>query len=598
MAVPTSPDWSLASVNYCKKPTTTTTTTTFNSTSHFLSFVSLPCRNLRFFIPNSTNCSSPILEDTSTKPIPPELDSKIQNFQQFSEPETEDLNGFISTLFEDPQTEELAHKYYEKAKQNPEFRPEKSTLKQLIRYSIRSNNWSSILSICEDFRNFHGSPDSFTSSRLVVMAFDSAMKGYNKLHMYSSTIAVYGLMTSAEIALDPKCYSRVMEAYMKTGKIYQILCETLGKSGHAFEALEFFRDMTKKGIPQDHTMYSSLICSFASIREVKVAEDLFREAESKKMLRDPAVFLKLVLMYVKEGLLEKTLEIVSTMKRVKIRVSDCILCAIVNGFSKRRGLRAAAKVYEEMILRGCEPGQVTYASIISVYYRLGFYLQAEKVFSEMETKGFDRCIVAYSNMVAMYGKASKPGKAMRLVAKMKERGCAPNVWIYNSLLDMHGRALNLRQVEKTWKEMKRRKILPDKVSYTSVISAYSKAREFETCMRYYDEFRINGGVIDRAMAGIMVGVFSKMSQIDELVKLLQDMKTEGTCLDERLYRSAFECFEGCWAASSSKMVAAELWSHLITFTYREIPTVELLKALSSLSNHACPGSPLPLFHEY
>ncbi|GFZ08235.1 pentatricopeptide repeat (PPR-like) superfamily protein [Actinidia rufa] len=443
MAVPTSPDWSLASVNYCKKPTTTTT---FNSTSHFLSFVSLPCRNLRFFIPNSTNCSSPILEDTSTKPIPPELDSKIQNFQQFSEPETEDLNGFISTLFEDPQTEELAHKYYEKAKQNPEFRPEKSTLKQLI-----------------------------------------------------STIAVYGLMTSAEIALDPKCYSR-------------ILCETLGKSGHAFEALEFFRDMTKKGIPQDHAMYSSLICSFASIREVKVAEDLFREAESKKMLRDPAVFLKLVLMYVKEGLLEKTLEIVSTMKRVKIRVSDCIFCAIVNGFSKRRGLRAAAKVYEEMILRGCEPGQVTYASIISVYYRLGFYLQAEKQASQ--------------------------GKAMRLVAKMKERGCAPNVWIYNSLLDMHGRALNLRQVEKTWKEMKRRKILPDKVSYTSVISAYSKAREFETCMRYYDEFRINGGVIDRAMAGIMVGVFSKMSQIDELVKLLQDMKTEGTCLDERLYRSA------------------------------------------------------------
>ncbi|PSS01032.1 Pentatricopeptide repeat-containing protein [Actinidia chinensis var. chinensis] len=547
MAIPTSPDWSLASVNYCKKPTTTTTTTTtFNSTSHFLSFVSLPCRNLRFFIPNSTNCSSPILEDTSTKTIPPELDSKIQNFQQFSEPETEDLNGFISTLFEDPQTEELAHKYYEKAKQNPEFRPEKSTLKQLIRYSIRSNNWSSILSICEDFRNFHGSPDSFTSSRLVgscirarkfklvhtlldffktdkeiaVMAFDSAMKGYNKLHMYSSTIAVYGLMTSAEIALDPKCYSRVMEAYMKTGengrvlalfkelensmksidhstpiyrKIYQILCETLGKSGHAFEALEFFRDMTKKGIPQDHAMYSSLICSFASIREVKVAEDLSREAESKKMLRDPAVFLKLVLMYVKEGLLEKTLEIVSTMKRVKIRVSDCIFCAIVNGFSKRRGLRAAAKVYEEMILQGCEPGQVTYASIISVYYRLGFYLQAEKVFSEMETKGFDRCIVAYSNMVAMYGKASKPGKAMRLVAKMKERGCAPNVWIYNSLLDMHGRALNLRQVEKTWKEMKRRKILPDK---------------------------------------------------------------------------------------------------------REIPTVELLKALSSLSNHACPGSPLPLFHEY
>lgn len=69
------------------------------------------------------------------------------------------------------------------------------------------------------------------------------------------------------------------------------------------------------------------------------------------MVRDPEVFLKLVLMYVEEGLVEKTMEIVSAMNRAKIRVSDCIFCAIVNGFSKRRGLRAAVKVYEDLILR-------------------------------------------------------------------------------------------------------------------------------------------------------------------------------------------------------------------------------------------------------
>ncbi|KAI8022344.1 Pentatricopeptide repeat-containing protein [Camellia lanceoleosa] len=466
-------------------------------------------------MPNSTGCPSSILEDpsSSTTQPPPilQLNPKIQHFTAEDEDahflSGGDLNGFICSLFEDPQTQELAYNYYEKAKQNPdyEFLPKKSTLNYLIRLvscCVRARKFKLAHTLLQVFK---------TDNEIATLAFDSAMKGYNKLHMYSSTIDLYGLMKSSGIVLDFGCYSRVMEAYMKTGdfdrvvslfeqletrsstaiidstssptpifrEIYGILCESLGKSGRAFEALEFFRDMKKKGIPEDHSIYSSLICSFARIREVQIAEELLMEAESNKMLRDPAVFLKVVLMYVEEGLLEKTKEIVAAMKRVKIRVSDCIFCAIVNGFSKRRGLRAALEVYEDMILEGCEPGQVTYASIINVYYRLGLYLKAEKAFSEMENKGFDRCIVAYSNMVAMYGKAGKLRDAMRLVAKMKERGCEPNVWIYNSLLDMHGRLLKLRQVEKIWKEMKRRKIVADK-----------------------------------------------------------DMKTEGTQLDGRLYRSA------------------------------------------------------------
>lgn len=56
--------------------------------------------------------------------------------------------------------------------------------------------------------------------------------------------------------------------------------------------------MTRKGISKNFLVYSSLICSFASLREVKVAEDLFEEGKSKQMLRDPGLYLKLVLMYV------------------------------------------------------------------------------------------------------------------------------------------------------------------------------------------------------------------------------------------------------------------------------------------------------------
>lgn len=597
MAIPNSPEWSVASINHKKASHILIPISILSKPCKNHSIFSLLCLNSRAFIAKSSSFSSaPVLEDASSTTSPViQLDLKLQDLddQDSSLPETEDLNGLICALFEDSRTEELAYDYYERAKRKPDFRPKKLTLKLVIRYLIHSKNWGLLYSLCEDFRSFQVLPDGSTCYRLIssctgarkfklvntllgifsadksiaFLAFDAAMNGYNKLHMYSSSISLYELMKSNSIDLDSGCYCHIMEAYMKIGryenavsmfqeferkdfgsapfvpKIYLILCESLGKLRRPFEALEYFREMTRKGMLEDHSFYSSLISSFISIREVKMAEELLEEAESKKMLRDPALFLKLVLMYIEEGAMERTLDIIAVMNRVKVRVSDCIFCAIVNGFSKRRGLNAAVKVYEDLILQGCEPGQVTYASIQNVFFRLGLYFKAEMIFSEMEEKGFDKCVVAYSSMVAMYGKTGRVGDAMKLVAKMKERGCEPNVWIYNSLLHIHGRTQNLRLVEKIWKEMKRRKIFPDIVSYTTVISAYSRAREFETCMRYYHEFRLNGGAIDRAMAGIMVAVFSKTNRVDELVKLLQEMKTEGTKLDIRLYRSALNALK-------------------------------------------------------
>lgn len=561
--------------------------------------------------PNSSTCSPPlvlkegesiyyenvpVIQQQQQRVTDLALSSKVEKCEKgFDLPnDSKELNSLICGMCNDPQTQELAVQYYEKAKEKPEFRPQKYTLNLLTRYLIRSKNWNLLFTFCEDFKNFKVIPGKSTCCTLIgscikarkfklvnklleifsaadlevaVSAFDSAMKGYNQLHMYSSTIVLYQTMRSGEISLDAACYCRIMEAHLKMGhyektieifqeienrkmvkigdtpspffsQIYWIICESLGKLGRCFEALVFFREMQKKRIPEDHLIYSSLISSFASVDEVKLVEELMEEAESKKMLRDPALFLKLVLRYVEEGLLEKTVEIVATMKRANVRVSDCIFCAIVNGFSKKRGLKQAIKVYEDLVSQGSDPGQVTYASILNIYCRLGLYSDAETVFLEMKRKGFDSCVVAYSSMVAAYGKMGRISDAMKLVAKMKEKGVQPNVWTYNSLLDMHGKVLNLRVIEKTWKEMKRRRVSPDKVSYTTVIGAYNRAKELETCIKYYQEFRLNGGTIDRAMAGIMVAVLSKMNRVDELVEMLQEMKMQGTRLDSRFYNSA------------------------------------------------------------
>ncbi|XP_021764111.1 pentatricopeptide repeat-containing protein At5g13770, chloroplastic-like [Chenopodium quinoa] len=562
-------------------------TTKFTISKAFHHFLSPP----KLIILHSSAFPSPVLEEEPS-PVLPLVEFTYNNPNSDLQPlksDEKNINQLIRELLKDPRTENLGLEYYEKAKAGSEFHPQKATIKALLRYLVKSKKWDLVSMMCKDIKKWEILPDIFFCARLVSscikarkfkvadlllecfefeqkvasFAYDSALRSYNKLHLYGITIELFEKMRLKEIVLDPGGYVLVMEAYMKLGnfkkvvevfselgdinkvenvdnlsKIYGVLIDALGKSGEPLKALEQFELMDEKGIPVNASIYASLIGSLAEDKEIGVVERLVEEAESNRMLKDPALFLKLVVMYVEEGLLEKTLGVVKKMKAANLKISDCIFCAIVNGYAKKRGLKEAARVYQELTLEGCEPGQVTYASIINVYFRLALFYKAKIVFNEMQQRGFDKCVVAYSTMIAMYGKTGQLREAMTLLAKMKERGCEPNVWVYNTLIDLHGRAKNMRQVEKLWKEMKRRRVKPDRVSYTSIIGAYSRAQEYETCTVFYDEYRTNGGGVDLALAGMMVGVFSKINRIDELIKLLQDLKAEGIQLDTRLYKSA------------------------------------------------------------
>lgn len=550
----------------------------------------------KLFIVNSSKSSSNLLEDSNS----------LRVIQFSSDPPTKLVisNELIQSLCKAPQTQLLAFNHYQKAKNQLNFRPEEPTFNLLISGLIKLKQWSLISILSEDFNGFDVYPSRSACIRLIssciqsrqfklvqsllgvlenkediaVLAFGSAMHGYNKLHMFSSTVMAFDRMKAVNLSPNASCYFSTMNAYRRLGhaervlslflefdsrsldtsafsvEIYFVLCDSLGKSGEAFKALRYFREMVGNGISPNSSFYASLICSFAGIKEAEIAEDLSQEAKEKGMLKDPSVFLKLILMYVDLGLVEKTIGVVESMKEAGVKVSDCISSAVVNGYASKRGPRAALKACQELKSLECEFGQVTYASIINIYCRLGLSKKAESVFVEMVEKGYDKCVVAYSNMISMYGKVGKAREAMRLLAKMKERRCEPNVWVYNSLLDMNGRLVNLKQVEKLWKEMKRRKIAADKISYTTIISAYSKARQFDECVKFYQEFKVNGGSVDRIMAGIMVGVYSKSSRIEELMQLLQDLKSQGTVWDERLYKSSVNALRDAGLQSRVKWV--------------------------------------------
>ncbi|KAJ1393714.1 Tetratricopeptide-like helical domain superfamily [Sesbania bispinosa] len=169
------------------------------------------------------------------------------------------------------------------------------------------------------------------------------MEAYSRLDECEKVVQLFHEFESRKLR-DSKKY---------LAQIYGILCESLGKSGKAFEALEI------------------------------IGEDL---------------------------------EVVKEMKDADVKVSDCVLCAIINGFSKRRGFLAAAKVYEQLISQGYEPGQVTYASAINAYCRLGQYNKAEKRRKIAPDK------VTYTSIIGAYSKESEFETCIQLFNEYRING--------------------------------------------------------------------------------------------------------------------------------------------------------------------------------
>ncbi|CAN6240620.1 unnamed protein product [Urochloa humidicola] len=531
----------------------------------------------------SRSCASPLLEP---KNLSDEFPAAVPALPDAA-PKLGISNKFIRGLCGDPQTEQLAFECYRRALLQPGFLPEKKTVNALTVQLLRAKQWGSLELLVDDFRAYGVLPEKRTCARLVACcirarrfalaeavlgvlleakkggptatAFAAAMLAYNKLHMYRSTVALYGQARVARLPLNADAYRAAMAACGALGEpdmvaslfnlyrsqkwyptdtspeTYAIVCDAFGKAGRALDALRCLREMEADGLAPNAAIYSSVVGALADAREKAAAEDLYHEAWDNKMLGDPDMFLKVTVMHVEAGVVEETVEVAKDMRQIGLRVTDCILSTIINGFVKRRGLKPAIRAYDKLVFMGCEPGQVTYAMVINVYCRLGRSDRAEAVFSEMIGRGFDKCVVAYGSMISMYGKIRRASEAMKMLAMMKQKGCEPNVFVYNSLLDMHGRLGNAKQAEKLWKEMARRKVRPDRISYTAIILANNRAGELERCMELYQEFRETGAKVDKAMAGLMAGVFSKCSRFNELIELLKNMN--GTKLDRRLYMS-------------------------------------------------------------
>ena len=172
------------------------------------------------------------------------------------------------------------------------------------------------------------------------------MRGYTLDRMRAMPAAICrSWMLNGNLETRAECHrcfwsfeSRDLDSSAFSVEIYFFLCDSLGEVRQSFQSSRIIQRGGCKG----DLSQSFILCFFdlffcRDYGEAEIAEDLFREAKEKGMVEDPAVFLKLVLMYVDMGMAEKIINIIEAVKDMRIKISDCILCAVVNVYVSKRG---------------------------------------------------------------------------------------------------------------------------------------------------------------------------------------------------------------------------------------------------------------------
>ncbi|EEF40501.1 pentatricopeptide repeat-containing protein, putative [Ricinus communis] len=425
MAISRSPDWSVASIKSCRKPHKIIV---FTPSWKTLPFLSLPCfSNLSLFQLNASSCPSPILEEPSTNFPVIQLDFRVQNSQEYQIPDSKSLNKFLCGILRDPRTEHLAYEYYKKATERQEFRPDKPMLKLLIRYLMQSKNWDLILPVADDFNKYNVLPDSNTCSRLVysciktrkfrivesllecfkcyseipVLAFDSAMRGYNKLHMYSSTISVYEKMKAAGIFMDSGGYCHIMKAYQKIGNTGKVT-------------------------------YASIINAYCRTGLYSKAEMVFLEMQGKGFDKCVVAYSSIVAMYGKTGRTRDAMRLVAKMKVKGCEPNVWIYNSLLDMHGRVKNLRQVEKLWKEMKRRKVAPDKVTYTSVIAAYNKAKEFETCVRYYHEYRFNGgvIDKAVAGV--MVGVFSKIGRIDELLKLLQDIKTEGTQLDGRLYRS----------------------------------------------------------------------------------------------------------------------------------------------------------------------
>lgn len=245
---------------------------------------------------------------------------------------------------------------------------------------------------------------------------------------------VYWLFMEGDVEGAVSVLSDMISKEMEIDRFtHAIVVRGLLRNGYVEEAVKFQRGGIK--LAEDVVCYNTLMHHFVTEKKMACGEQILGRMLVRGLSVDAITFGTLIDGYLKEGEVEKAMDVYDGMVKMKKMPNLVIYNSIVNGLSKRGMSGAAEGVVSAMERKDA----VTYNTLLNESLRVGDVEEAVRVLSEMEKKAKEGeklviSVVTYNILINHLCKFGCYEKAKEVLKMMVERGVVPDSITYGTLI--------------------------------------------------------------------------------------------------------------------------------------------------------------------
>ncbi|PKA57208.1 Pentatricopeptide repeat-containing protein [Apostasia shenzhenica] len=204
---------------------------------------------------------------------------------------------------------------------------------------------------------------------------------------------------------------------------------------------------------------------------------------------------------------------------------------LLHGWFRRKKLRKAERLWEEMRSAGVHPTVVSYGTVIEGLCSMSRPDQAMALFEEMRAASIDPNLLTCNPIVDSLSEAGRFRDAMGFVERFPLFGVSPNISTYNSLVKGFCKNGDLKGASKVLKTMIGRRVLPTAKTYNYFFRFFSKFGKIEEGMNLYTKMIQSGHNPDRLTYQLLIKMLCEKERLDLAVQLLKEMNKNGLELD-------------------------------------------------------------------
>ncbi|XP_074304496.1 pentatricopeptide repeat-containing protein At4g16390, chloroplastic isoform X2 [Silene latifolia] len=193
-----------------------------------------------------------------------------------------------------------------------------------------------------------------------------------------------------------------------------------------------------------------------------------------------------------------------------ITFSTLISCARISNFP-----HIAVQLFEKMPAFGCVPDDVTYSAMIDAYGRAGDVDTALQLYDRARTHNWKLDAVTFSTLIRIYDEAVEIYQTMKTCGDSK-----PDSWTFSSMVTIYACCGRVGEAESVVDEMVEAGFEPNIFVFTSLIQCYGKANQTDDVVRTFNRVLDMGITPDDRFCCCLLNVMTQTPK-EKVSKLLE-----------------------------------------------------------------------------